>query len=257
MTEFYDVSPSSIFNGRQPAAAQRVLTVLEAVAHSGSGVTAKQLVSITGIPTATMYRMLSMLVSDGYLVRVHDLTGVALGTRVSEIVTASENNTRVASIRRIADRARRRVDVAVVGALFVHGRLVLVDPDPRHPVSNITEIPRQLHANALGKLLLAFRREVVSTVSFERLTRHTHVHLATLGAELDSIVESGTAVERNESHPDRCAVARAWFGPSGLVEGAIAILWRAEQVLCVDDPFRAYETILDVACAREVAGELS
>ncbi|SNT48791.1 IclR family transcriptional regulator [Rhodococcoides kyotonense] len=253
MTDVFDGGPTGVFNGRQPAAAQRILTVLEAVAHSGPGVTAKELVSMTDVPTPTMYRMLSMLVSDGYLVRVHDLTGFALGSRVTEIVAANENNTRVAALRHIANAARLQVDAAVVGALFVYGRLVLIDPDPVHTVSNITELPRQLHANALGKLLLAFRRELIATVSFERLTRHTHVVPTTLVPELDSIVLSGIALERGESHSDRSAVARAWHGPSGLVEGGISIIWRGDQGPQSNSRFTEYAALLEELCIRSTS----
>ena len=63
--------------------------MLEAVAHLGAGATAKQIAAHAQVPPATAYRMLNFLVADGFLVRVPDLSGFALGRRTSELAYAS------------------------------------------------------------------------------------------------------------------------------------------------------------------------
>nr|UXN29258.1 helix-turn-helix domain-containing protein [Curtobacterium flaccumfaciens] len=68
---------------RQPKAIQNALAVLEAVAHAGPGVTAQQISDALGMPRATTYRLITLLVEDEYLVRLPDLRGFALGHKVS------------------------------------------------------------------------------------------------------------------------------------------------------------------------------
>ncbi len=49
---------------RQPGAVHSALSVLEAVAHLGAGVTAQRLSVELGLPRATTYRLLNLLVED-------------------------------------------------------------------------------------------------------------------------------------------------------------------------------------------------
>ena len=64
-------------------AVQKALGMLEAVAHLGPGTTAKEIATFAGVPSATAYRMLNLLVAEGFLVRVPDLSGFALGRRTA------------------------------------------------------------------------------------------------------------------------------------------------------------------------------
>ncbi len=77
------------FSGQQPQAVQRALGMLEAVAHLGPGTTAKEIARFAGVPPATAYRMLNLLVAEGFLVRVPDLSGFALGRRTAELARAA------------------------------------------------------------------------------------------------------------------------------------------------------------------------
>ncbi|OMQ16780.1 hypothetical protein A7K94_0200155 [Modestobacter sp. VKM Ac-2676] len=74
--------------GRQPKAVQSALAVLECVARLGAGVTAKEVAESLGMPPATVYRLLNLLVGEEYLVRLPDLSGFALGRKVAGLAGA-------------------------------------------------------------------------------------------------------------------------------------------------------------------------
>lgn len=80
------------FSGQQPRAVQKALGMLEAVAHLGPGTTAKEIATFAGVPSATAYRMLNLLVAEGFLVRVPDLSGFALGRRTAELSHAASSS---------------------------------------------------------------------------------------------------------------------------------------------------------------------
>ena len=69
--------------GRQPQAVRSALAVLQEVARAGAGVTAKEVAEALGLPPATTYRLLNLLVGEEYLVRLPDLHGFALGAKVA------------------------------------------------------------------------------------------------------------------------------------------------------------------------------
>ena len=72
--------------GRQPQAVRSALAVLEEVARAGAGVNAKEVAEALGLPPATTYRLLNLLVGEEYLVRLPDLHGFALGAKVAGLV---------------------------------------------------------------------------------------------------------------------------------------------------------------------------
>ncbi|NKX51949.1 helix-turn-helix domain-containing protein, partial [Arthrobacter deserti] len=71
---------------RQPKAVQSALAVLEEVARCGPGGTGMEVSRNLGLPKATTYRLLNLLVEDEYLVRMPDLSGFALGRKVEMLV---------------------------------------------------------------------------------------------------------------------------------------------------------------------------
>ncbi|QGF23051.1 helix-turn-helix domain-containing protein [Raineyella fluvialis] len=82
---------------RQPQAVRNAFAVLEEVARCGAGVTGTEVARHLGMPKATAYRLLNMLVEDEYLVRVPDLSGFALGRKVAWLVALTADADRQTS----------------------------------------------------------------------------------------------------------------------------------------------------------------
>jgi len=147
----------SELSGRQPGAIHSALAVLEAVAHAGPGVTAQQLSDRLGLPRATTYRLINLLVEDEYLVRMPDLRGFALGRKVAELADVAHAQDAALSVRETLADLRGRIRGGVHLAVFRHGHVVPVDVDPDFPLSDPRRITTDLSVSALGRLLLAER----------------------------------------------------------------------------------------------------
>ncbi|MBT9607139.1 helix-turn-helix domain-containing protein [Microbacterium sp.] len=74
------------FRGRQTQSVEIALAVLEEVARAGAGVTAQQVCTRLGMPRSTGYRVIRQLVEAEWLARTPDISGLALGHRLSELV---------------------------------------------------------------------------------------------------------------------------------------------------------------------------
>ena len=139
---------------RQPRAVHSALSVLEAVAHLGAGATARQISDELGLARATAYRLLNLLVQDEYLVRTPDLSGFALGTKVSQLAGVAAAPVRVASAARaVLAEARAVLRAGVHVVLYVDGRLSVLDADPDFPLADEGLLLREPHRFALGRVI--------------------------------------------------------------------------------------------------------
>lgn len=155
MTEARAGRSQPAISARQPRAIHSALTVLEAVAELGAGVTARELSTRLGLPRATTYRLLNLLVEDEYLVRTPDLSGFALGAKVAQLAAAAAVPRRLPTLaREIVAEARLAVRGGVHVAAYENRRLHLLDEDPDFPFSDPVRLAREPERYALGVLML-------------------------------------------------------------------------------------------------------
>lgn len=86
----------------------------------------------------------------------------------------------------------------------------------------------QLHASAMGKVLLAFSpgtpRDVVATLPpMTRYTSHTTTSRASLATALSSIRDQGFAINREERYEGVCGIAAPVLAADGVAHAAVAI----------------------------------
>jgi DNA-binding IclR family transcriptional regulator len=220
--------------GHEPAAVRKALALLEAVAQLGSGATARDISRESGIPPATAYRLLNLLVADGYLVRIADLSGFALGRRTRELagsVPESASGFRPASA--VVEELRARVRFGIFVASYAEGRIRLVDRDPDHELTSEAAIRTHLHASAIGKLLLAQHPEL-APASLRAVTARTITRPDALTAELTTIRASDVAREVDELRWGRSALAVPMRDGSRAVIGCLVAIGRTGRI-GVDD----------------------
>ncbi|HEY3471236.1 MAG TPA: IclR family transcriptional regulator C-terminal domain-containing protein [Amycolatopsis sp.] len=194
-------------SGRQPKAVRSALAVLEEVVAAGPGVTAKEISGALKLPPATTYRLLNLLVAEGYLVRLPDLRGFALGRRAARL-SVPVTTRPPAAARAIVGHLRQQVRWGVHLASFRTGRIVLLDGDPDHPPHDEALLARYPHASALGKLLLADQADWRAAVrGLRQLTAHTVIDADRLDAELARCREDRLARQCGELHADRGCLA--------------------------------------------------
>jgi DNA-binding IclR family transcriptional regulator len=212
--------------GRQPKAVQSALAILETVARVGAGITAREVAEEVGLPAATTYRLLNLLVAEEYLVRLPDLHGFACGRKVAGLAGTGGPAQVPTAARDVLDELRRQVRFGVHLVLYSATVLRCADLDPDHPLRDPQAVERHLHASAVGKLLLAEQpdwREVIHPRRMHGLTARTVTRPAELDAELRSIVDTGVALQAGQVHEDVSCAAVPVRSPSGTLVAAIAI----------------------------------
>jgi DNA-binding IclR family transcriptional regulator len=219
--------------GHEPRAVQKALALLEAVARLGSGATAKEIAHATSTPPATAYRLLNLLVADGFLVRIDDLSGFALGRRTRELAGAAPAAD--VDYSEVIDDLRSGTRFGVYLAAYTGGRVRLLDRDPDHELTGETALATHVHASAIGKLLLANHPYGDALTDLRRFTSHTIVDLADLAIELSRIRATDLATERDEMKMGRSAAAVPVRDADGRVSGCIAVIGRTGR-LDPEDP---------------------
>lgn len=195
------------FGGQQPKAVRKALVMLEAVAHLGPGATAKEIARFAGVAPTTAYRMLNLLVADGFLVRVPDLSGFALGRRTAELSRAAVAADPSPTLHDTVEDLRSHTRFGLHVASFAGGRLRFVDQDPDHEIVGIALLAKNLHANALGKVMLAHNPALGVGLELRRLTEHTVCDPELLRVELSRAELAGHAFENQECRLGRSALA--------------------------------------------------
>nr|WP_296769034.1 IclR family transcriptional regulator C-terminal domain-containing protein [Rhodococcus sp. (in: high G+C Gram-positive bacteria)] len=215
------------FSGRQPKAVQSALRVLEAVARGGAGVTAKDVAATLDMPSATTYRLLNILAGEGYLVRLPDLSGFALGHKIGILIDAAVTPTVCTAARELLADFRLTVRFGVHLAYFTNAALRIADGDPEYSLRHDESfLNRNLHAAALGKLLLAEKHDPSSVLppsGLAALTRQTIVTRSELGSHLTEVRENGFAVQIGEIDDDTACLAVPIRSRSGTLVAGLAL----------------------------------
>lgn len=214
------MAPARDLGGNEPRAVQRALALLEAAAQLGSGASAKEIAALAGIPQATAYRLLNLLVADGYLVRVADLSGFTLGRRTRELAGAAD---RPVDVGVVLEELRSQVRYGVYLASYDNGRVRLVDRDPDHELAGERTLVTAPHASAIGKVLLASRPDLAAA-PLRKVTARTITDHDALEVELSVIRRGEPAREVDEIRVGRSAVAVPVHDSRRAVVGSLAAI---------------------------------
>ena len=213
--------------GRQPQAVRSALAVLEEVARAGAGVTAKEVAEGLGLPPATTYRLLNLLVGEEYLVRLPDLHGFALGAKVAGLAgVIAPARVPTAARRAVAD-LRGRVRAGVHLVLVAGPTVRCADVDPDLPLASPALVEGHLHASAVGHLVLAeaddWREAVHHPGRLEALTDATPTRPADVEACLAQVRAHGFAGQVGQLHAGVGCLAVPVRGAGGLLVAAVAV----------------------------------
>lgn len=197
--------------GRQPKAVQSALHVLEEVSRAGSGVTAKEVAHSLNLPQATTYRLINLLVGEGYLVRLPNLSGFALGRKIGIFVDAASPPIVCGAARDVLEELRMQVRFGVHLAYFSRtGSLRFADVDPDFPPGDEHLVNQCMHGSALGKLLLAEESDLQGLLperGMNRATRFTISSFADLIEQLAQVSAQGYAIQVEELREDCACLA--------------------------------------------------
>jgi len=219
-------------SGRQPKAVQSALQVLEQVARAGVGVTAKEIAEHLSMPSATTYRLLNLLVADGYVVRLPDLSSFSLGPRMGVLIDAAVSPIVCTAAREVLAELRLSVRFGVHLFYFTNTAVRIADADSEYPPpADESVLNRHLHACGVGKLLLAEKRDFDSLLvtPLAALTDRTVTSRAALAEELEAVRDQGVATQTAELREGSACVAVPVRSSSGALVAALAMSGRDDQ----------------------------
>jgi DNA-binding IclR family transcriptional regulator len=209
-------------SGRQPKAVQSALRVLEEVARAGVGVTAKEIAENLSMPSATAYRLLNLLVADGYIVRLPDLSGFSLGHRMGALIDAAVAPTVCTAAREVLADLRLSVRFGVHLFYFTNTAVRAADLDSEFPPPvDETVLNKNLHASAVGRLLLAEKQDLGGLVPVTD----------DLLKQLDTVRQRGFATQTGELREDCACVAVPVRSPTDGLVATLGMSGRADQDL--------------------------
>lgn len=210
----------------------RAFIILETLADAGGLATISQLATTTGLPLATIHRLLRSLVGDGY-VRQELSHRYALGSRLIRVGDVARRAQSVWAQPRLQDLVAQIGETANLASLEGDAVVYVAQAPSPYAVRMFTEVGRRVsaHSTGVGKVLLAqlddddVRRLVLRT-GMPASTEHTITTVSALMQDLDRIRQVGYGVDEDEHELGvRCVavalhkapgnVAISVSGPSG------------------------------------------
>lgn len=220
-------------SGRQPKAVQSALMVLEKVASSGPGITAKEVAESLGIPPATTYRLLNILVGEEYLVRLADLRGFALGRRIGGLLGPTPPPLICHAAHQLVAHLRTTIRFALDLVCYrAPASVHVVDADPDHLPLAEDSLARYLHASAVGKLLLSEQvewRAIFPESDLVAVTAHPITSPPALDSQLVEVRATGVARQIGELRATSTCLAVAVRSVSGDLVGALGVTGPLER----------------------------
>lgn len=186
---------------------QRLLELLEKLAHDGRALALPEVVALCGWPKPTVHRMLAQLEAGGWIQREPDGRRYGLAPRLLRLgevalSASAQQGVRHAVLRQLVAEVGESCNLtALSGAEVVYLDRVESAFPLRLELRPGTRVP--LHCSASGKLFLAHRsaRERQALLDGLVLSRHTATTLTTRAAldhEFDAIRRQGYALDAEE-----------------------------------------------------------
>jgi IclR family acetate operon transcriptional repressor len=190
--------------GRPVQSLQRAFDLLDDLADAGGRATLSELTAASGLPAATIHRLLATLVELGHvrresgrryalgprLVRLGDAAGRVLGDGVRPV---------------LADLVARTGESANLAGLDGASAVYLAQVPSPHPMRMFTEVGAHvpLHCTGVGKALLStvestLVRQLMQRAGMPSRTPSTIVDVVTLDRELRVGIERGWHIDEGE-----------------------------------------------------------
>ena len=190
--------------------AMRLFALLEVIASSDRLSTLQGLAEETGLPKATLHRMLQQLESGGLLQRSNDGRHFGLGIRMRQLAEKALLNdvyhgARRAVLRQLVDELGESCNLtALSGHEVIYLDRVETATPLRFYLHPGSRVPA--HCSASGKLLLAQmtpaqRKRLLEHVPLEAYTARTITSLAALEEEMQRVKKQGFALDNEEFLP--------------------------------------------------------
>jgi IclR family acetate operon transcriptional repressor len=204
---------------------ERALELLEALAEPGEAKGVSELARATGLPVATIHRLLATMVSRGYVRQDAGSHKYTLGSHLIRLGDAAARDFAQFARPYLAELMEASGETANL-AMLEDGHVAYVAQvaSRHHRVRMFTEVGRRVHphTSGVGKVVLAFRprAEVEALLARSGLpprTPRTITDPARFLAELDKVASQGYAIDSGEEEVGVRCLAVPVFGMGGSV----------------------------------------
>ncbi|MGW4332023.1 IclR family transcriptional regulator [Rhodococcus koreensis] len=205
--------------------------VLEALAHSGTGVGVSDLAAELSMDKGNVHRILRALIHRGY---VQQDQGTRRYRPSAKLVSVAGSVLRRLDVRAAAEQVCDELveltgEAAHVSQMTSNGPVYVLQRKAPFRVSVDTEIGSlpPVHATSTGKAVLAYlpepERAKWLTHPLERFTYRTITSMDELDRELRTVAARGYAIDDEEFNPGVRCLAAPVFGIDGSVAGCIGV----------------------------------
>lgn len=211
----------------------RAITVLEELSKEKDGCGITYLSNVTGLAKSTVHRLLSTLMSRGYVEKTQETDKYQLGIRVLSLTT---NLLERMDIRKIAkpyiEKLSERTGEVVHIGILDKDEVVYIDKveSPRSSIRMYSQIGKRapLYCTGLGKILLSGLDDttvesIIKEENMIKLTENTITSLDKLKEELIEIRENGFAIDEIEHEKDIRCIAAPIYDMKGKIVAAISV----------------------------------
>jgi IclR family transcriptional regulator, acetate operon repressor len=185
---------------------ERALELLEALADPGEPRGVSELRRATGLPLATVHRLLATMAARGYVRQDTATHKYTLGSHLIRLGEAATRQFSRFSHPYLAELMEVSGETANL-AVFEGGQVAYVAqvPSRHHRVRMFTEVGRRVlpHTSGVGKVVLAFRprgevEALLARTGLPRRTPRTITEPDRFLAELDTVARQGYAIDSGE-----------------------------------------------------------
>jgi len=241
----------------------RALDLLEALADEKDGLGLTALARRVGLKPGTAGNILRALKERGFVDQRPGSTDYVLGSRLMTLAGRSLNRLDIARLaqhplQQLHEYSGETVFLSTRQGAYLTNLTVI---DGIHPIIARAERRAQranLHATAMGKVLLAYLDEAAVDTAFAEaglpaLTGRTITDLAILRGHLAEVRRNGYALNHEEESPGVCGIAAPVFDHLGGVVAGVCVGYPAERNDQIDKD-ALIERVR--ACAAEISRAL-
>lgn len=211
---------------------ERTLTILEVLADQNDGMGVTEISEKVNLHKSTVYRLLSTLISKGYVQQNLDTNKYRTTLKLYELgMKRVQNIDIVSASKEHSEQLMLSVNEVVHLVVRDNNEIVYVDKvDANNTIRMASTIGKRspMYCTSVGKAILAYlSNEDVEGIWEEtdivRNTPNTIVSLEVLKEELKEIRKLGYALDNEENEPNVSCVGAPIFDQSGNIAGAISI----------------------------------
>ena len=204
---------------------ERALELLEALAEPGDGRGVSELGRATGLPVATIHRLLATMAAKGYVRQDSASHKYLLGSHLIQLGEAATRHFASLAHPYLAELMEVSGETANL-AVYENGHVAYVAQvsSRHHRVRMFTEVGRRVlaHSSGVGKVVLAFRprsevEALLARTGLPQRTARTITEPARFLAELDAVARQGYAIDSGEEEVGVRCLAVPVFGLGGSV----------------------------------------